>query len=299
MVLRAPGPDDQAAVYAVLAARDIADLGHVDITLEHILDEWRQSEFDLASDAVVIEFDGEVVAYAEVRGPGARVVVAPEHEGRGAGAQLLEWTENRARELGRDAHRQFTAASNRRAAELLVAAGYATERSYFRMLKELDDVDAEVTMPTGFTYRVPDLEADAAALHVLDIACFTSVPYYRQGTLTGFRERHLELHDSAPELSVVAESDGELAGFLLALRWQDEGIGFIDLLGVHPEHQRHGLGSALLRSAFARFAAAGLREAQLGVASDNPPAVALYERVGMWPRYQFDTYVRPIAGTAS
>ena len=92
-----------------------------------------------------------------------------------------------------------------------------------------------------------------------------------------------------------------MVGFLLARRWPKERVGFIDLLAVHPQARRRGLGSMLLRTAFARFAGAGLREAQLGVASDNPRALQLYERAGMTPRFVVDAYHRPIepAQTAS
>jgi ribosomal protein S18 acetylase RimI-like enzyme len=55
----------------------------------------------------------------------------------------------------------------------------------------------------------------------------------------------------------------------------------------------------MLQSAFERFAAAGLREAQLGVASDNPNALRLYERCGMTKRFRYDTYQRPATKFAS
>ena len=83
-----------------------------------------------------------------------------------------------------------------------------------------------------------------------------------------------------------------MLGFALCRHWVDERVGFVDVLAVHPDHQRRGLGSALLRNSFARFAAAGLKEAQLGVASDNPRALALYEGVGMRARFQTDVYER-------
>lgn len=49
----------------------------------------------------------------------------------------------------------------------------------------------------------------------------------------------------------------------------------------------------MLRSAFAGFAAAGIREIRLGVASYNPRALYVYERLGMIERYRFDVYERP------
>ena len=49
----------------------------------------------------------------------------------------------------------------------------------------------------------------------------------------------------------------------------------------------------MLRSAFAAFAEAGLREARLGVASYNPRALHVYERLGMKERFRFDIYERP------
>ncbi len=103
-------------------------------------------------------------------------------------------------------------------------------------------------------------------------------------------------------LSLVAEvtSDGEgeggpedqPAGFLLSHRWPHEDAGYVGLLAVGPEHRHRGLGRAMLTTAFAGYAAAGLGAAELGVASDNPRALALYEQVGMAPRFQIDSYER-------
>ena len=84
-------------------------------------------------------------------------------------------------------------------------------------------------------------------------------------------------------------------GFLLARRWQEANVGFVALLGVVPDERHCGLGRAMLNAAFNRFTAAGLHEAQLGVASDNPSAVSLYQQCGMTAKFRFDTYQRPIA----
>ncbi len=140
MRLRAPVPDDAPAALAVLVAREVADFGVPDYTLEDLLDEWRGSDLVLATDARVIEADGRIVAYGAVRRPGTLAVVAPEFEGRGIGARLLQWAEARERERGSERHRQWIAASNERAQALLRAAGYARARCYWRMACQLDEI---------------------------------------------------------------------------------------------------------------------------------------------------------------
>jgi ribosomal protein S18 acetylase RimI-like enzyme len=109
-----------------------------------------------------------------------------------------------------------------------------------------------------------------------------------------FVQEHLRAHDVAPELSLVAQDDAGMVGFLLARRWQQEASGYVDLLAVAPHHQRRGIGTALLTHGFAKFAAAGLLQAQLGVASDNPRGLRVYEAAGMGPRFRFDVFERPL-----
>jgi mycothiol synthase len=122
---------------------------------------------------------------------------------------------------------------------------------------------------------------------------FNASPDYRPDSFDAFCAEHLRSHDFDRELSSMAERDGQPIGFLLARHWRERGVGFVDLLGVHPDHRTRGLGATLLQASSPRFAASGLREAQLGVASDNPNALRLYERVGMGQRFRYDTYRRP------
>jgi mycothiol synthase len=296
MRLRAPALDDAEGVLAVLHARELADVGRAEYPLEMLRDEWRLSDVDLAADAVLAEVgEGRIVGYAMVRRPGSFAVVAPEYEGRGIGTQVLRWTEERERQLGRDRHRQWISAANESARALLVSAGYAHERSYWRMVRRFDGPVEPREPPAAYRLRTLDVEHDALEVHALDDEAFSGNADYAPETFEQFREEHLLAHDVDPGLSVVAVQGERIAGYLLTRRWHEQTVGFVDVLAVHPDHQRRGVASAMLGDAFAKFARAGLGEAQLGVASDNPRALSLYQRLGMSVLFRSDTYQRPVA----
>ena len=262
--------------------------------LEDLREEWQGTELDLEDDARVVEAEaGRIVAYAAVRRHGTLAVVAPEYEGGGIGGRLLEWAEGRERAHGHPRYRQWVAATNASARELLTRAGYAKARSYWRLSRPLEGIGAPAPPPAGLHLRSVEVERDAPSLHALDAASFAGAPDYSPESLELFREEHLEAHDFDAGLSVVAEREGRIVACLLARRRDEEGVGFVAILAVDPEHQRRGIGTALLQSAFAGFAVAGLREAMLMVASDNPQALRVYERVGMIVQLQFDIYERP------
>jgi mycothiol synthase len=294
MWLRPAELADAPAVLAVLLARDRADLGAPDHQLQGVLDQWRGGELDLVVDTIVAEDAAGIAGYAAVSRRGAMAVVAPDHEGRGIGRRLLEWTQHRERTRQQTVHRQWIAADNARGRALLRGDGYARARGYVRMGWSLEQPLAAPAPPPGVVIRPVDVDGDAVALHALDAVSFASVPDYIPESLDEFRVEHLRGDQLDRGVSCVAARGDELVGFLLALRWADLGVGFVDLLAVHPGHRRRGIASALLRTVFAGLAAAGLREAQLGVAADNPRAMTLYERVGMRPRFAFETWERPL-----
>lgn len=78
-------------------------------------------------------------------------------------------------------------------------------------------------------------------------------------------EMKVELARSRPEVSfLVAEKDGRVIGFIIggASRWEygvPEDIGWIDTIGVDPEHQRQGAAGALFKEMSRNLKRAGVK----------------------------------------
>jgi len=282
--LRPPRRDEAEPVAALVIAGDVADVGEADYALGDLLDEWGASDFDLERDAVVAEDGGAIVGYAALRRRNALAVVRPGREGEGIGSALLDWCE------ARGPHAQGVGERNAAARALLESRGYAPVRHYWRMDIELHDA-AEPEPPAGVTLRKLRLPEDGDAVYAVSDAAFAANADFRGESREQFAGEHLGAHDLDPALSRVAEG-GELAGFALTRRWAD-GVAYVDLLAVHPDAAGQGLGGTLLRAVFAAAARAGLARVQLGVASDNPNATRLYERVGMTRRFRVDAYEPP------
>ncbi len=86
------------------------------------------------------------------------------------------------------------------------------------------------------------------------------------------------------DVVLVAEDNGGLLGLVSGGTAQEGGvIGTtceIGSLYVHPQHQGHGIGGALLRAAARHLAELGYSELRIGVLSANRPARVFYEAMG-------------------
>jgi ribosomal-protein-alanine N-acetyltransferase len=80
---------------------------------------------------------------------------------------------------------------------------------------------------------------------------------------------------------LVAERDGVVVGYVIAIRAADEAE--ILNLCVASTARRAGTGSALVRAIIGRLAALGARHVYLEVRSSNAAARRLYEREGFEP----------------
>jgi mycothiol synthase len=290
--LRPSSPDDDEAVLRVLAARETHDFGVADFIRDFLIKQWRVSDFNPSSDAVVAEEGGAAIGYAALFGDGVIAFVDPGHERKGAGRQLLAWAEARARKARRTCHRQLVAGGNERGQMLLAAAGYRKVRSVIQMARALDPPPEPSAIPGGVRLHQLDVTADGRAIHAADAAAFGDNADYREMSFESFSGEHLSGPGLEPAFSRVARRGDAVAGFTVCRRHPDD-VGYVDLLAVVPGERGRGLGTALLLTAFADFAAAGLREARLDVASDNPRGLRLYERGGMTERVHVDVHEKP------
>ncbi len=93
----------------------------------------------------------------------------------------------------------------------------------------------------------------------------------------------------------VAVVSGEIAGFM-SLRRHNSWTTEIDVIGVRPDHHRHGIGRALVRSAEARLRSRGTEFLQVKTLGPSRPSEhydrtrRFYERVGFRPLEENDLW---------
>lgn len=242
----------------------------------------------------VLELNGRIVGYGDIWIDNDEValdVAAPGHW-----QTFFEWAEDCARVERLSRVRAYFPAGHE-LADLVERRGYRLWRSAYTMNIELSDVAPEPPhLSPGIElreYRPGDGDLLRAALN----EAFAIDPFFHQVTRSSFRAFYLGGRGFDPSLWLLAWDRAELAGFILAFPEHagDDTLGWVASLGVLPAWRRRGLGAALLRVAFSKLHARGLRRVGLGVDAENETgALRLYERVGMHMVRQGDNWVLDI-----
>ncbi|MGA2437008.1 MAG: GNAT family N-acetyltransferase [Acidobacteriaceae bacterium] len=117
------------------------------------------------------------------------------------------------------------------------------------------------------SYRLGDWQA----MYALDLVCFEPVFQFSRGAMRGFAE--------APgAVTVLAEAQGELAGFCVAQL--EQRTGYVVTLDVAPAWRRRGLARRLMADVESKLHSAGATDIELHVFTGNAGAIRFYESIG-------------------
>src|SRR3954451_20853914 len=287
--LRPPADADADAVLDVILARDVADLGVPDFTLEDLRADWASPGLALEHDARVAAPRGAVNGYAVLLGDDAVVIVHPEAEGEGHGTVLRRWAEARAAERGTSVLRQFAYGSNDRARAHLRTAGYEPVQHYYRLRADL----AEGPDAPDAPLRPFDGARDEAAVHALVQDAFAEIDGHEFQPLDKWRARTIGKEGHDPSLWLLLDDDEGLVGAGLGGR-REARTRYVAELAVAARGRGRGYGRTLLLGLFDAFRRAGLAHAELSVHGRNRSALRLYESVGMRPTWEAERWEKAL-----
>jgi len=287
--VRAARPEEAEAILAVWVARDVADTGAPDYSLDDVHTDFAADEIDVL--VVEGEGGGGIVGVAALEDRGAMAAIHPEHEHGHAGVALRDAVEERARARGADVMRMHLSGANTAGKALLAEAGYAPAFYYVKLRAEAPDLPASAPEVPGRRPFV--LDDDDRAAHEVVRDAFADIPGDLPSTYEQFRIEVVERSGFAPELCSVVEDGGRMVGCVLCER--REGIGYVGDLAVLREARGRGLGRGLLATALAAIRADGLAAGELWVNGANAPALGLYESLGMREVTRQERWERPLA----
>ncbi|WP_203724954.1 GNAT family N-acetyltransferase [Paractinoplanes durhamensis] len=303
---RRPKLDDAEEILALVHASDIAAFGEPDCTLDEVREMLTEPNTDMSRDCwIALDPAGKIIGWAYPRNANrgdrdfADVYIWPEH-GRPALrpllALLMDRMAERAAEFGHDPYevRAGAIASEGELVAALEDAGFAFLKQHARLQMSLAGVPLTAPAPpAGVTVREVrgDDEGDLRAVHSVIFRAFADTDHLGADYEAWRTQIGNESSISFDEW-FVAEVDGRVVG---ALQSSDAGVddneGWVKRLGVLRAYRKRGVGEALLRRAFAVYAAKGRAKVGLGVDMENPTqAIRLYYAVGMTPLYQADVY---------
>ena len=275
---------DARAVFEVMAAQELADIGMVEIEEADIVGDWARPSFDVPSSTIGV-FDGDrLVGYAEISAPDrGDLAVLPGYRDRGIGAALAGWMKDTARGRGW------------RLVGMPVPEGTANDRlleelgfrvrwtSWVLKLPEGASI-VQRPLPEGYAVR----EADPSEYH--DVHAVLEDAFLEWSVRD--REPYEDFHAvtiGRPGfepwmLRVVTDPSGTVVGCAhVTVAVTDDGRppeAFISRLAVRRDQRRRGLAQALMVDTFAEARRHGALTSGLSTDS-RTGALGLYVKVGM------------------
>jgi mycothiol synthase len=293
---------DVDAIVEFWAAVAVADHPEWSETREEVEDEMTHSWVDLATDSVIAESDGVMVAHGlQIAPPAPETIVRsiaiggvrPSHRGLGLGRALLDWHRIRARQHLAASDLElpgwsmlFVEELNDSGLRLARRAGLPLVRYFTKMERDLaaDDIP-NLTLPEGLVLAVPTPD-DSGRIMAAKNDAFRD-HWGSQPSIPEAWDSMMSQPTMRWDLSVIALDGDEVAGLVMtqvnADDFEKQGFvgGYIPLVGVVKAWRRQGVAPALLAAAFELYREAGHERVALDVDSENPSgALGLYTGMG-------------------
>jgi mycothiol synthase len=270
---------------------------------------------DVTTDVFLLERDGEVIAYKNLRGyPEASGTycynhhgfILPEWKGRGIGRAMIRHSEQVAREIAKrhpaDAPKFFQVfieSKQTDLASLLDQEGYVTERYFYQMLRPNLANIPEYELPAGIEIRAVQPE-HMHKIWQADVEMFKEHWGETEHGEDDY-ERWLKRSYIQPRFWHVAWDRDRIVG--LVLNYVDEADnaeynrkrGQTDDIGTLKDYRGRGIAKALIARGLRQFRDLGYTEATLDVDSENGSgALRLYEKLGYRPIKTVIAYRKPL-----
>ena len=275
---------DARAVFELMAAQELEDVGEVSIEEADIVGDWARPSHDLGARSVGV-FEGDLlVAYAELMGADrADTSVLPSHRGRGIGTWLAHWLQDLGRRRGSTVV-GMPVPQGSPGDRLLEALGFRVRwTSWVLTLPEGASIPAR-ELPAGYVVRTAEPGELRAAHDVLEDA-FLEWSVRDRETFEDFEASTNGRPGFEPwNLRVALDAAGEVVGVSVVLVSDNGTTGYVDRLAVRRDQRNRGLAQALLVDSFAEARAHGTTTSELSTDS-RTGALGLYERVGMVSRH--------------
>ncbi len=269
---------DARAVFEVMAAVELHDVGTVEIEEADIVSDWQRPSFDIAASTIGV-FDGDrLVGYAEVSGHDrGDAAVHPDLNGRGIGTALARWMQSTVRARG-GVRIGMPVPEGSPGDRLLAALGYHVRWSSWILKLPAGRDIVERPLPEGYVVREAT-EADRRTVWtVIEDAFLEWSDRDRQSFEDCAAGMWLRPGFEPWNLRVVTDPSGEVVGVSYVIRAGDE--VYVERLAVRRDQRGRGLAQVLLVDSFAVGRAHGATVSGLSTDS-RTGALPLYEKVGM------------------
>lgn len=232
--------------------------------------------------------------------------VHPAWCGNSLEAEILQWSEQRMGELGKNrsvpSKLRVSIRDNQILRRMLLEQqGFISERCFLTMACPLDQSFSSPLLPSGFRLRSLADEQDLKAW--VDLFNESFIDHWDHHDITVETVKHwLKNPSYRPELSSVAVApDGALAAFCMGYINQEENSrsryndGWIKLLGTRRGFRKLGLGRAMLLAGIQQLQASGADWVKLGVDAESlTSATHLYQSVGFQTVHTWLSYAKEI-----